>query len=725
MNSFKIKFSDILRYFILGGIELLLYHLIINRDCICDIFNGLTNYSSLQIAAMCVGLYLMGFISQSIIQQFFGGDFLGTGFGEVAEYIRFFPRLWPNTRGYPDWLYWSDMPRRVLEIYRNILETDDGAETKTEFLYSNQLFQGTAFAILFTTVYSYLESFNCLADLWKGANILILLGVLGVLWLIHWFCGQTKKVIIPIALGYFVVPGMLLIMGLHIFNGKLYPAGLITLSYLLVSWLAESLARRQIRRIDILARFNKENEKKFNEVLARVGIPKVYILTRTNSAAYISEELQTISKQTYPNIKVIILFDSSLQIVENKDEHKKLHEAIDKFRERLSIQTYESENSGPAALAHEIRQIFLNYANSDDIAMMLDSDDKLYSPSVVSQVVTKMFRTESNICLIRFEVFGKQKLNYAKNYHNDLVKMHCYKKGVYKSGYILEKEQRKRRKKGQKTVLNGLFMSQAERGGEKPERDSCITAKELYNGGEAHRISTIGWTKCYQKGILEEYHQMMKNYLGHVTIKFRSKTISGIDNIFEKCTKYEDFPDIAALLLKNAKICAVAKNSVLFRKSPNSVTTGVTEDNYSVQIPFFLKFAKELSEQNLDKMIAMKDYDNAVIDRLIPYKFVQYLNVVYKKTHESGNDSGLKDYSCKRYYSDFTKIVFGIDDSSKSLDKEQSLTLDRFQSNIARIYSCYDYKILIEGDQKIPKVERGAEWSSICSAYELEDKTTS
>ena len=127
MNSFKIRFSDILRYFILGGIELLLYHLIINRDCICDIYNELTKYSSLQIAAMCIGLYLMGFITQSIIQQFFGGDFLGTGFGEVAEYIRFFPRLWPNTRGYPDWLYWSDRPRRVLEIYRNILETDDGA----------------------------------------------------------------------------------------------------------------------------------------------------------------------------------------------------------------------------------------------------------------------------------------------------------------------------------------------------------------------------------------------------------------------------------------------------------------------------------------------------------------------------------------------------------------------------------------------------------------------
>ena len=725
MNSFKIRFSDILRYFILGGIELLLYHLIINRDYICDIFNGLTNYSSLQIAAMCVGLYLMGFISQSIIQQFFGGDFLGTGFGEVAEYIRFFPRLWPNTRGYPDWLYWSDRPRRVLEIYRNILETDDGAETKTEFLYSNQLFQGTAFAILFTTVYSYLESFYCLGDLWKGADILILLGVLGVLWLIHWFCGQTKKVIIPISLGYFVVPVMLLIMGLRIFNGNYYPVGLIILSYLLVSWLAESLARRQIRRIDILARFNKENEKRFNEVLARVGIPKVYILTRTNSAAYISEELQTISKQTYPNIKVIILFDSSLQIVENKDEHKKLHEAIDEFRDRLSIQTYESENSGPAALAHEIRQIFLNYANSDDIAMMLDSDDKLYSQSVVSQVVTKMFRTESNICLIRFEVFGKQKLNYAKNYHNDLVKKLCYRNGVYKTGYVLEKEQQKRRKHGQNTVLNGIFMDQAEKGGEKPERDSYITAKKLYKGGEAHRISTIGWTKCYQKGILEEYHNMIKDYLRGVTIEFKSKKIIGIDKILEKCTKYEDFPDIAALLLRKARICAVAKNSVLFRKSPNSVTTGVTEDNYSVQIPFFLKFAKELTEKNLDKIIVMKDNDNAVIDRLIPYKFVQYLNVVYKKTRESGIDSGLKDYSCRRYYRDFTKIVFEIDNSSESMNDKQSQTLKRFHSNIERIFNCYDYKILIEGDPKIPDVKRGAKWSDICSAYELEDKATS
>ena len=699
----------------------MLFRLLVETKCLQDIFDDLTELSSLEIAAMCVGLYLMGFITQSIIQQFFGGDFLGTGLGEVAEYIRFYPTRWLNRRGYPDWLYWSDKPSRVLEIYRNILETDEGAETKTEFLYSNQLFQGTAFAILFTTVYGYLESFCCLAGFWKGAIVVILFVVL---WLIHWFCGQTKKVIIPITLGYFV-PLLLALpyLGQYIFNHKSYPVALIIiLSYILVSWLAASLARRQIRRIDILARFNKENEKRFNEVLARVGIPKVYILTRTNSAAYISEELQTISKQTYPNIKVIILFDSSLQIVENKEEHKKLHGAIDKFRDRLSIQTYESENSGPAALAHEIRQIFLNYANSDDIAIMLDSDDKLYSPSVVSQVVTKMFRTESNICLIRFEVFGKQKLNYAKNYHNDLVKKLCYKNGVYKSGYVLEEEQKKRRKNGPNTALNDIFMDQAEKGGEKPERNESITAQEFYDGGEAHRISTIGWTKCYQKGILEEYHNMITDYLKSVKINFKSKSITGIDKILEKCTKYEDFPDIAALLLKSAKICAVAKNSVLFRKSPNSVTTGVTEDNYSVQIPFFLKFAKELSEQNLDKMIAMKDNDNAVIDRLIPYKFVQYLNVVYKKTHEPGNDSALKDYSCIRYYRDFTKIVFGIDISSESTKVEQSQTLERFHSNIARVFSCYDYKILIEGDPKIPNVERGAKWPDICSAYELKDK---
>lgn len=155
MNNFKIKFSDVLRYFILGGIEVLLYYWIVEKtDSKCMFGDNFSEVSTVHVAVAIIGIYLLGFVTQSIIQLFWGGNFLGTGLGEVAEFVRFYPTL--NRNGYPDWLYWSDRPKRVLEIYRNILETDENAETKTEFLYSNQLFQGISFALLAATIYAFL-----------------------------------------------------------------------------------------------------------------------------------------------------------------------------------------------------------------------------------------------------------------------------------------------------------------------------------------------------------------------------------------------------------------------------------------------------------------------------------------------------------------------------------------------------------------------------------------
>lgn len=675
MNSFKIRFSDILRYFILGGIELLLYILVVDGTTFYALFgDGFTSPSAVRIAVICAGLYLLGFISQSIIQLFFGGDFLGTGVGEVAEYIRFYPATWLNSRGYPDWVYWSDRPRRVLDIYRDILETDDNAETKTEFLYSNQLFQGTAFAILAITLYKYLTLFTGL-DVVFRVMIMVVMG--GFIWLIHWTCGNSKRIIIPVSLGFLMIIAVLF-LGRAGSGGSWLMGTVLAIAYLITSWLAASLARKQIRRVDILAKYNHDKEKarRFKHVLARVGVPKFYILTRTNSPKYISEELESICAQTYPNIKVIILLDKSLNSEENDLKRDLLFNTIDAYRDRLSIQTYESANTGPASLAYEIREIFINYANEDDIAMILDSDDKLYSPSVVSQIVTRMYRTLSNICLIRFEIFGKQNLNYSKNRHNELVKQLCYKNSRVKDSYKQERR---------------LYL-----------RPDDINKEDL------HRISTIGWTKCYRKGILNSYHEMVKEY-------YKRKDFSLKDN-----RKYEDFPDIVALLQKEARICAVAKNSVLFRKSGDSVTTKVTSNNYDEQIPFFLQMAKELADQG--KMNLVDFWADVVVKELIPYKFVQYLNVVFKKTN-TDKDAGIKDkpeledYSCDMYYRSVIDYLFGIkipeDGAVKTTDY---VKISGFHKDVEGILAGEDYNIL--GDFPTG-IEQKSNWNTIREVYQL------
>lgn len=724
MNSFKIRFSDVIRYFILGWIEFLLYIAIVDREAFNTVFgDGVTSYTALQIAIVFVGIYLLGFVTQSIIQLFYGGDFLGTGIGEVAEYIRFYPTRFWNSRDYPDWVYWSDSPRRVLDIYRDILETDDNAENKTEFLFSNQLFQGTAFAILTVTLYKYICNFNCLYGVGK---CLVMLLILGLIWFVHWHSGQSKKIRFTVILGHamFLV---VLFLGRAGSSDCSWITGMtLAVSYILTYWLANSLARKQIRRVDILAKYNNDETKveRFKRVLTRVGVPKFYILTRTNSEKYITDELDSICIQNYPNIKVIVLLDSSLN--KTKSKRNKLINIIDFYRKdkKLNIQTYESANTGPAALSNEIRQIYLNYAKPDDLAMMLDSDDKLYSPSVVTQIVTKMYSTQSNICLISFEIFGKRNLNYSKNHHNELVRelnydistirrVKCYFKKIFKKGIVALT-------KNKKTVAGPNNMNH---NNEKVQDLSDVVVRTSYytpdnkrisrpndiSYDEMHRISTIGWTKCYRKEILDAYHNMANKYL-----KINEKRIKNLN-----ISKYEDFPDIVALLQKEARICTVAKNSVLFRKSGDSVTTLVSRNNYDIQIPFFLAMAKELADDNKKFLI---DGGGDIVEKgFLPYKFIQYLNIVYKKTQPGDNyDKNLeengKPYSCDLFYKSCVEMFFKIDISEGKVSDKDSTTLSAFHRSIEVVVGSYDYDIL--GDFP-DKVERNSKWENIRTAYGL------
>ncbi len=707
MGSIRIRFSDVLRYFILGGIEFLLYLFVIYDKPIMELVADCESFPpSLMIALLCIGLYLLGFITQSVIQLLFEGDFFGTGLGEIADFIRFYPKYWLNKRDYPDWLYWSDNPRHVIDIYKNVIETEDCPEANTEFLYSNQLFQGVLFAILMIIIY---EAIHLCRSI-EGKNVWLFISIaIIILWILHrWGRSQIKVSIIihwcaPIIifLAVFLTKNS---QGLGI-KSSLFAAFTMFAAFLLSLLFATVLARKQIQRLDIFANFNAENSKRFYEILVRVGIPKAYILTRTNTAEFIEEELESIAKQTYPNIKVIVLADNTLQECSNKEELSKLIRIVESYQKGegkgqdkgkpMNIQLYESSRSGPAALAYDIRQIFLNYANSDDIAITLDSDDKLYSRSVVAQIVTRLQKTQSNICLIRFEIFGKENLNYSKNYHNELVKELCYDLPIEKMG---------------------TFRIESDYPINTHERSGSILPEELLKARKLYRISTIGWTKCYKKDVINKYQCLLKDY----------------NKDFDQYQKYEDFPDIMALMDKSSRICAVAKNSIMFRKRANSVTTSITPDNYN-QIIYFLSLAKKLAEKQRDKQSKQDNYEliengeTVIIDRLIPYKFVQYLNVIYKKTIKGPFDTRLHNkYSCDEFYKHFITNVLGveIDECGRVCD---FTTLNSFHKNVLSIINGDDYDILNpeefprkqDHDNGADVIKNNSSWADISRAYML------
>ena len=562
MEKVQIKISDILKYIVLGLTEIIIVSLIAHYHghelCIDNILSRIKEYEGFALvistAALAL-LYFIGYLTQYIILLFFNRNLLGTGTKEVAEFIHKKPIKQLIPANEPDWVHWSNSPSKVISAYTELLEGTKGNDDKLQFLHTNQLFQGICFALIVAT------PFTCYPDLCPevagGIMAAIILGLIGL--------SKIKFPSVPYIGAILVI--IIQILGPAFTN----PCLLVWPAALFVSFcFAILLANRQINRFDILAK-GSDNDM-FQKTLCRFGIPKAYVLVRAHQTLFLEDALESVAKQDYPNITVIVLIDKS------STEQKGIAKIVEKFRKPekdgidrkpLNILCAISKNTGPAAMAYEIREIYLKYANNDDISIMLDSDDEFYSPTVVSEIMTRMYSSGSDVCLLAFEVFGLTSLNFSMNAHNNLVKEIATEKPYW-------------------------------------------TPEDLEKTTGIHHISTIGWTKCYRKTLIEFYHMELKK---HYT-----------NNVYSGNSKYEDFPDIVMLLKKGNKICALKKNAILFRKRDQSTTTSIRWSNYSKNIPYFLKLSITIANAVSSKLI-----DNGVDiveKKLIPYKIIQYYNIL-------------------------------------------------------------------------------------------------
>lgn len=608
MGDFKLRWSDVFRYIVLGAVQASLCYMAFGEkelNYISDTFGDvITDQIVIFVIALSI-FYLSGFLTQMVIQLFCKGNLMGTGLSETGLFINKFPTCLLNRNKYPHWLYYSKRPDKVLGIYKEIMAVGEDSDVKTEYLYANNLFQGIALSLVVFSCFDCSHTITLWNVVLSIAAVLILC-VLGALtvklkwkWMLLINKGMTIIVPLTIWITYYV-------------SGKPGSGALIGVSVLLCLCIAEQLSRLHIRRIDVLIKYGSggENEKRFLSTLKRNGLPRAFVLTRVSDSSYnyYREQLDSIKSQIYPNVKAIVLIDR------NSTLHDDFVRVIDEYRrDGLDISHYTSEGSGPACLAYEIRDIFLNYAGESDVAISLDGDDLFATCHVVARIMGRMARTKANICLLTFAFFGDSRLNFAKNYPNELVRK------------IAEKS---------------------------TERGKALTSAEFVEKYNAHLVSTIGWTKCYRKEILCEYQRLLDPYAQKMS----------------KYTKYEDFPDIVALLNKKSLICAVGRTSILFRKHAGSVTTDITSDNYSKHITYYLGLAKRLCEDCRERGILIDNAFTLVCRSFLPYKFIQYLNIVRIKT--TGKVKELPGYSAKHFYEKFARYVYGRHDGQRADLKE-------------------------------------------------------
>lgn len=143
-----------------------------------------------------------------------------------------------------------------------------------------------------------------------------------------------------------------------------------------------------------------------------VTMPLVSIIMPVyNKAKFLQESIQSVAKQEYPNIELIIVNDGS----KDNSYEVSLNE-IKKYKNH-NMQVFTKENLG---VAHTRNYGF--FRAKGDYLMNFDADDIL-CPSYVSKLVLTLENTHTDVCFSNLEMFGNEVSKWIPNdYSQERIK---------------------------------------------------------------------------------------------------------------------------------------------------------------------------------------------------------------------------------------------------------------------------------------------------------------
>ena len=307
-----------------------------------------------------------------------------------------------------------------------------------------------------------------------------------------------------------------------------------------------------------------------------------------NSVDTINKSLNSVYNQTYPNMKLVVYDDKSTD-----DTLKYLKIWEKKFNERgvtMQIVTSSQEaNEGCGKSAERLNKIVAPQMSDDDIYIGLDSDDAFLSPNTVRDCVHQMQFAKANILIAGYSISGDESLVISD-----------------KGGVPHNDLSHKLAKIGSVTV------------NDMPEIASTA--------------DSIGWTKMLKGNIFKQYVSM-----------------------YPECPKEmnvcEDFPTLAMLLYKDAKITGLKDNAYSYYKHVQSSTAqNVQKEAFSVVRLGFLNVLQTMYQKNSNQFI---DGAGKYINNFIEKKYAVIGNIVDKKSQEGY----LTGYTRKDFEADFKQKI--------------------------------------------------------------------
>lgn len=625
----KLKFSDIVRYILLGSLSLValsqpVYILlqIVDKGFILQtehLFTELlpmlqdnsSTYAMVAIVVLLAASYLMGaaaqgyrlFLLQSVrtgYQYAWVRKFVEFCFGNPSKQLKWMsnlrhPNFWRNllrvsvlpsiyydiynytrvlkfrkksTLQIPEWIYISDEPQMISEVIDKLV----GMRDEDDHLYLNEFLTSLA------------------AVLWTFILLMVPL--------LFFMPGRTFITMII----YYVTEICLCIA-------------------------AKSFGEEYIRSLGMWFRAKLEGERRMEEygrIIALHGAPKVYLLVRTVSSKdfYLDKTLESIERQSYKNFQVIVIEDLGQPTAKNvhasnqQPKESKAQQVVERYNDREKhpslynhITFCKLECGNPATTMMRERDFFLKMADKRDIAVILDDDDELRTEDALLNIVHAMTRNKANLCLSSFESKGDLGLDITNNGGG---------------------------------VHNRLIQKYSRESIQKFDPDLCYA-------------SSIGWTKAYTAEVAAKYTRLLKDH--------EQRNPGNSYCAFEK---YEDFPDFIMLLFTGTVITGVPTATHAYYKRPGRITTTPTVRDFCfcraknlnlllelvLQNPNIFPDAKKAIAYTLEFVL----FKTCQIEDIYHKDFPQtpvftFTNMLYKalskESREAFNVKEDKDFRCK------------------------------------------------------------------------------
>lgn len=314
---------------------------------------------------------------------------------------------------------------------------------------------------------------------------------------------------------------------------------------------------------------------------------KVFIGIRThNSTQYIDKSLQSVYKQTYPNLHLVIYDDASTDgTLQKLESWQKKFEAKKIIFEILSGQT----NLGCGKAFEILGRAVANRMRDHDIFSMLDSDDSYSSVSAIQQIVFRMNKTKANICISGYTLQGNKNLvmnlNGGSSHNNIACKL--------------------------------------------GELTNSVTVNDMPE--MASKISSIGWTKVVRGEIFKPYMQMYPN-------------------VKQEMSMCEDFPSLAMLLYKSARITGLKEGAYNYFKHSESCTAQSKPEDFKIARIGFLKILQQMVLNHSQKFIPTAEH---YINSFLETKYISIGNIAAIKA----KNGILKNYTKFDFQQDFKKSI--------------------------------------------------------------------